>query len=142
MIPLIKLKANSPRMISRQFNSLILSSANARTVRVAVWLPMLPLMFATMGISAASAASCAMAFSNTPTTREINNAASRLMNIHCQRFIKRRGSGANKSSSSRMPALLNKPRSRLSCMCSTISSIVKRPTTRPESSVTGALIKS
>ena len=140
--PFIKLNANSPRIISRQFSAFILSNAKARIVSVAVWLPMLPLMFATTGIKDASAANCAIAPSKTPTTRDIKSAATRFMHIHCQRFIKRRGNGANKSSSSRIPALLSKPRSRLSCMCSTISSIVARPTTLPESSTTGALIKS
>ena len=71
---------------------------------VMVWLPELPPMPATIGISAASATSCAIEPSNTPITREAMNAVTRLIASHAQRFLKLSSTGANMSSSWRRPA--------------------------------------
>ena len=103
---------------------------------------MLPLMPAMMGISEASATKLPIAVSNKPTTREIKKTATKLNPSHAQRFLNRRNTGANKSSSSAMPAADKSPCSRALWTCSNNSSIVRRPTTRPEESTTGAEMRS
>ena len=66
---------------------------------VIVWLPELPPMPATIGISAARATSRAIDSSNAPITREAMNAVTRLMASQAQRFLKLSSTGANTSSS-------------------------------------------
>ena len=61
-------------------------SATARTIIVIVWLPELPPMPATIGISAASATSFSIEPSKTPITRDAMNAVTRLIASHVQRF--------------------------------------------------------
>jgi hypothetical protein len=72
---------------------------------VVVWLPELPPMPATIGISAASAASCAIEPSNSPTTREAMNAVQRFSASHGPRFLALSHTLAKMSSSSRRPTL-------------------------------------
>ncbi len=54
---------------------------------VMVWLPVLPPMPATIGISAASATSWEMVCSNRPITREATNAVQRLIASRAQRVL-------------------------------------------------------
>ena len=68
-----------------------------------VWLPELPLMPATIGISAASATSLAIESSKSPITRDAMNAVTRLTASHVQRFRMLVQTEANRSSSSRRP---------------------------------------
>ena len=56
-------------------------------------------MPATIGISAASATSCAIESSKMPITREAMNAVTRFTASHAQRFLKLSSTGANRSSS-------------------------------------------
>ena len=79
-------------------------SATARTIIVIVWLPELPPMPATIGISAASATSFWIEPSNTPITRDAMNAVTRLIASHAQRFWNDFHTDAKTSSSSRRPA--------------------------------------
>ena len=55
---------------------------------VMVWLPELPPMPATIGISAASATSFSIEPSKAPITREAMNAVTRLIASQVQRFLK------------------------------------------------------
>ena len=60
-------------------------------------------MPATIGISAASATSCAIEPSNAPITREAMNAVTRLIASQAQRFLKLSSTGAKTSSSCDRP---------------------------------------
>ena len=86
---------------------LIWPTAMARTIMVMVWLPELPPMPATMGISAARATSFSMAPSKTPMTREAMKAVTRLTASQAQRLRTESSTGAKMSSSSRRPAWLS-----------------------------------
>ena len=57
-------------------------SASARTATVTVWVPALPPMEATIGISTASATIRSMVASNSPITAEARMAVSRLISSH------------------------------------------------------------
>jgi hypothetical protein len=72
-----------------------------------VWLPELPPMPATMGISAASATSFSIEPSKAPITREAMKAVTRLTASQAQRFFTESQTGAKMSSSSRRPAWLS-----------------------------------
>ncbi|SKN47614.1 Uncharacterised protein [Mycobacteroides abscessus subsp. massiliense] len=109
---------------------------------VMVWLPELPPMPATMGISAASATIFSILPSNAPITRLAIKAVHRLMASHIQRFFTESQIGANKSSSSCKPAMLNMSASDSSRITSTISSMVILPISFLFSSTTGAVTKS
>ena len=107
-----------------------------------VWLPELPPMPATIGISAASATSFAIEPSNAPMTREAMKAVTRLMASHDHRFWNDFHTDAKTSSSSRKPAcasISSSPRSRTK---SRISSTVTRPTSLSLVSTTGAETRS
>ena len=80
--------------------------AIARTIIVVVWLPELPPMPATMGISAASATSFSIEPSNRPITREATKAVTRFTASQAQRFFTESHTEAKMSSPSRRPALL------------------------------------
>ncbi|MNC93682.1 hypothetical protein D3C83_103640 [compost metagenome] len=71
---------------------------------VMVWLPELPPMPATIGISAASATSFSIEPSKAPITREAMNAVTRLIASQAQRLRKLFQTGANTSSSFDRPA--------------------------------------
>ncbi len=71
---------------------------------VMVWLPELPPIPATIGISAASATSFSIEPSKAPITREAMNAVTRLIASQAQRFLKLFHTGANTSSSLDRPA--------------------------------------
>jgi hypothetical protein len=109
---------------------------------VVVWLPELPPMPATIGISAASAASFSIEPSKAPTTREATKAVHRLSASHGPRFLALAQTLAKMSSSSRRPTL---PRLCASCFSRTYSSTastVTRPMTRCCESTTGTLTRS
>ena len=59
--------------------------ASARTATVMVWVPALPPMEATIGISTASATMCSMVASNCLMTAEARMAVTRLINSHQKR---------------------------------------------------------
>src|SRR3972149_1393347 len=69
-----------------------------------VWLPELPPIPATIGISAASATSRSIEPSKAPITREAINAVTRFTASQAQRFLKLFHTGANTSSSFDRPA--------------------------------------
>ncbi len=71
---------------------------------VMVWLPELPPMPATMGISAASATSFSIEPSKAPITREAMKAVTMLIASHDQRFFTESHTEAKMSSPSRRPA--------------------------------------
>ena len=116
--------------------------AIARTIMVMVWLPELPPMPATIGISAARATIFEMLPSNAPMTRLARKAVQRFTASHIQRFFTESSTGANRSSSSCKPAMFNISASVSSRITSTISSTVRRPISLPSASVTGAVTKS
>ncbi len=110
----------------------------ARTIMVMVWLPELPPMPATMGMSAASATSFSMLPSNSPITRDAMKAVTRLMASQVQRFLADFQTEEKMSSSSRRPARFSISLSDWSRMKSTTAATVTRPTSLPRSSTTGA----
>ncbi|MNT45854.1 hypothetical protein D3C72_1824580 [compost metagenome] len=114
------------------------SSAMARTIMVMVWLPELPPIPATIGISAARATSFSIEPSNRPITRDATKAVIRLMANQAQRLRSERQTEAKMSSSSRKPAMFSTSLSLSSRIRSTISSMVKRPIRRSFLSTTGA----
>ena len=124
----------------RAFCVLTWPSASARTMSVVVWLPELPPMPATIGISAASAASFAIDPSNAPTTREATKAVHRFKASHGPRFFALAQTLEKMSSSSRRPTLPSSCASCLSRTYSSTESTVTRPKTRPCGSSTGAQI--
>ncbi|MNC85886.1 hypothetical protein D3C83_15050 [compost metagenome] len=87
----------------RALGPVICPRASARTIMVIVWLPELPDIPAMIGISAASATSWAMEFSNRPITRDAMNAVTRLTASQAQRFFTLFHTDANRSSSSSSP---------------------------------------
>ena len=116
--------------------------ASARTIMVMVWLPELPPMPATIGINVARATIFSMEPSKRPMTRLATKAVQRLMASHTQRFFTESSTGAKRSSSSCMPAMLSMSASDSSRMTSTISSMVMRPMSLRAPSTTGAVTRS
>ena len=110
--------------------------------RVSVWLPAMPPMLATMGISTASATICSSVPWKRPITHAARKAVSRLMPSHTARRRELTSTGANMSASSSRPAICITARSESSRIRSTTSSTVMRPIRRPSVSTTGADIRS
>lgn len=123
-------------------DGLIWSSASARTIIVMVWLPELPPMPATIGMSAASATSFWIEPSNTPITREATKAVTRLIASHAQRLRSDFHTEAKMSSSSRRPKRSRTSASLSSRITSSIASTVTRPMSLPCASTTGAVTRS
>jgi hypothetical protein len=115
--------------------------ASARTATVSDWVPALPPIEATIGISTASATTCAIASSNCAITSEAR--------IAVIRFTKSQGSRCFVVSPTRSDRLDSSPtpaRRRMSSSCTSsstfiASSMVMTPTSRPSSSTTGAEIR-
>ena len=105
---------------------------------VMVWLPELPPMPATIGISAASATSFAIEPSKAPITREAMKAVTRFTASHAQRFLKLFHTEAKTSSSFDRPASASWLSALFSLMWSTTAFTVSRPIRRPKWSATGA----
>ena len=106
---------------------------------VRVWLPAMPPMLATTGISTASATSSRIVPSKRPITHAATNAVARFAASHSARRRDAANTGANRSSSSSRPAMLINERSPSSRMTSTTSSTVIRPSNTPSPSTTGAV---
>ena len=68
--------------------------ASARTVTVSDWVPALPPMEATIGMSTASATICSMEASNRPMTREARTAVARLTRSQTKRRREVRQTGS------------------------------------------------
>ena len=102
--------------------------AMPRTIMVMVWLPELPPMPATMGISAASATSFSIEPSKAPITRLAKKAVTRFTASQAQRFFTESHTGAKMSSPSFRPAWLSSSFSVSSRMKSTTVATVTRPT--------------
>ena len=118
--------------------SWIWSRARPRMVSAAVWLPVLPPMLATMGISAASATTFSIVPSNTPMTREATKAVSRFRASQAQRLRALLAIGAKRSSSSCRPAWVSISFSAVSRTWSMTASTASRPTTCRWALTTGA----
>ena len=111
--------------------------ASARTVTVSVWVPALPPIEATIGMSTASATICSMVASNCQMTVEATIAVPRLTRSQAKRRRVVFHAGSCRSVS------LTPPRRMMSSSASssitpTTSSTVTTPISRPESSTTGA----
>ena len=104
MSPLTTATPSSFTKSWRALVTVICPRATARTIMVMVWLPELPPMPATMGISAASATSFSIEPSKAPITREAMKAVTRLIASQDQRLRKLFQTGANTSSSLDRPA--------------------------------------
>src|SRR3990167_874913 len=117
-------------------------SAMPRITSVNVWVPAMPPMLATTGISTASATTFSSVCSNRPTTADARNAVARLMPSQTARRRVERSTGAKVSSYSSRPAMLISEWSAPSRITSTTSSTVIRPSSRPSLSTTGALTRS
>ena len=113
-------------------------SAMPRITSVRVWLPAMPPMLATMGISTASATTRSSVVWNRPITHAARKAVTRLMPSHTARRRELVRIGANMSASSSRPAMCIIARSELSRIWSTTSSTVIRPSNRRSASTTGA----
>ena len=130
-------------IISRKSSGLALSqltcpSAKPRTIKVNVWVPAMPPMLATTGISTASATTFSSVASKLPITHEAKNAVIRLIPNHSARRRDAAQIGANISSSSCKPAIDITECSASSRTTSKTSSTVMRPTSTFSSSTTGA----
>ena len=112
--------------------------ASPRIMMVRVWLPAMPPILATMGISTASATTFSSVPSYRPMTQEARNAVARLMPSQTARRRALSIAGAKMSLSSSRPAMLINEWSASSRITSTTSSIVMRPNSLPSSSMTGA----
>ena len=142
IMPLISATPISLRNSRQACNLEICVLAMARTIMVMVWLPELPPMPATIGMSAASATIWEMEDSNAPMTRLATRAVNKLTASQIQRFFTESHTGANRSSSSLKPAMFRMSASLSSRITSTISSTVSRPMSLLFSSTTGAVTKS
>ena len=109
-----------------------------RMISVTVWVPAMPPIEATMGMSAASAATFSMVPSKRPTTAAARNAVARLMPSHTSRRRVEGITPANTSSSSRRPAADMTSCAASSRITSTTSSTVMRPSSLPVVSTTAA----
>ena len=114
----------------------------ARITRVRVWLPAMPPMLATIGISTARATTFSRVSSNRLITAEAARAVSRLMPSHSARRRTVCQTEPKVSSSSSRPAMPISECSASSMITSTTSSMVIRPTSMPSSSTTGAVTRS
>ena len=103
--PLIRATPISRRIRKVKLPGWICCSAIARTIMVIVWLPVLPPIPATIGISEASATSCEMVCSKPSMTLEAINAVHRLTASHAQRVFTALLTGAKTSSSSLRPPI-------------------------------------
>ena len=112
--------------------------ASARTATVMVWVPALPPMLATIGISTASATILASASSKLLITQEASSAVSRFANSQGKRPLAMRQTESDSSSSRPTPPSAWMSSSASSSMTSTMSSKVITPTSRSFSSTTGA----
>ena len=117
-------------------------SAIERMISVIVWLPELPAMPATIGISVASATTRSIVPSKASMTREAMNAVHRFSASHSQRLRADAQTLEKMSSSSRRPALASISDSASSRMRSSTSATVTRPITRLLGSTTGAETRS
>ena len=140
--PLIVATPSSLRSSRRIASGWTWPIAIARTIIVIVWLPELPPMPATMGISAARATSFSIESSKAPMTREATKAVTRLRASQAHRFFTESQTEAKISSSSRRPAWANCSLSASSRMKSTTALTVTRPTNLPSGSTTGAETRS
>ncbi len=113
-----------------------------RMTSVRVWVPAMPPMLATMGISTARATTFAMVSSKMLITAAAMNVVRRLTPSQRARLFTDFMMGAKVSSSRSRPALASTASSASSMMTSTTSSMVIRPIRRPSSSTTGAEIRS
>ena len=136
--PLSSATASSLAMSQRTLALPSWPSAMLRTTSVSVWLPAMPPMLATMGISTASATTFSSVSWNRPTTQEARKAVARLTPSHTARRRAAGSTGAKVSSSSDRPVRLMRECSDSSRMTSTTSSMVMRPRRRPSASTTGA----
>src|SRR6478736_5563399 len=139
-MPLASAMRNSRQIIRTVFELVSWLVAKARTTTASVWVPALPPMPDTIGMSTASSASLAIAPWNTPTTDDAMIAVPRLITSHDRRARTVRANGSLMSPS---PApdrrRMSSPAS--SEMMWTMSSTVSWPTRRPLSSTTAALIR-
>jgi glutamate dehydrogenase (NAD(P)+) len=127
----------------RAFTAAIWPSASARTIMVIVWLPELPPIPATIGISAASATSLSIEPSKAPITREAMKAVTRFTASQAQRFLKLFHTGAKTSSSLDSLASASCVSALFCRIWSTTAFTVTRPTMRPViRSTTGAEVRS
>ncbi len=111
-------------------------------VSVRVWLPAIPPMLATIGMSTANATTCSRVFSNKPMTQEASNAVARLIPSHTARRRALGITGANKSSSSRSPAMCSMCSEARSSITSSTSSTVIRPSSCLSSRTTATEMRS
>ena len=110
--------------------------ASARTATVTVWVPALPPIEATIGISTASATIFSMAPSNWPITKEASTAVARFTVSHTARSRAVR-TGLACMSSMPTPPIFKRSSSASSSITSTTSSTMITPRSRPRSSTTG-----
>ena len=132
----------SPSRITnrRTFAALRLRVAIARTVTVSAWVPALPPIDATIGISTASATNARIVSVNCEITVAARIAAPRftVSQTNRPRAISRTPSD---SSSSPTPASSRMSSSASSSSASIASSMVMTPTSRPSASTTGAVVR-
>jgi len=115
--------------------------ARPRTATVRLWVPALPPIEATIGISTASATIWAIAASNWAMTSEARIAVTRFTNSHGSRCFVVSPTRSERLDSSPTPASRRMSSSCTSSSTFIASSIVITPTSRPSSSTTGAEIR-
>ena len=125
---------NSPTAASRPITRNALAEprsfiASARTVTVMVWLPALPPIEATIGISTASATICSMVASNRPITEAASSAVNRLKRSQVKRCRAVRHT-ESATDSPATPPIFRISSEASSCTTSTTSSAVITPTSR------------
>src|SRR5262245_37467252 len=134
--------STSRRMMRQVFALESSRVASARTVTVMVWVPALPPMLATIGISTASATILAIEPSKLLITQDESSAVSRLANSQGNRPRAMVQTESESSSSPRTPPSALMSSSASSSITSTMSSKVRTPTSRLSLSTTGAETRS
>jgi len=102
--PLIAPTLSSLLIIACLFESLICPNANPLIINVNVWLPDIPPIEATTGMSTAKATTCCKVASNSPINQEAKKAVTKLIPNQIARFLLLNQTLENKSSSSLKPA--------------------------------------